>query len=127
MDPITIITVVSAIVAAVFGGTGPILPSLWRGFLKAYMEEYVGHSVFSLFISCSFNIIGARLNAFTKGFLRGLGRQRLNNDIYSIMHRNAALERELYSYHRRGGMQRPIPGYSVQAGARGRQMEYIGY
>ena len=36
MDPITIITVVSAIVAAVFGGTGPILPSLWRGFKSLY-------------------------------------------------------------------------------------------
>ena len=95
--------------------------------LKAYMEEYVGHSVFSLFISCSFNIIGARLNAFTKGFLRGLGRQRLNNDIYSIMRQNAELERELYLCHRRDGMQRPIPGYGARAVARGRQMEYIGY
>jgi len=94
--------------------------------LKVYMEEYVGHSVFSLSISFSFNIIGARLNAFTKGFLRGLGRQRLNNDIYSLMRRNAFLERELYFNHRRG-IQRPIPGYRAQTGARGRQMEYIDY
>lgn len=90
IDPITIITIVTAIVSAVFAGSGPILPRLWRGLKRLY---------------------GAVCQSTS--YLRDLGEQRLRTDIHSMMLQNSALAAQANRYYLQGGMARANAGYAA--------------
>jgi hypothetical protein len=127
MDPVTIITLVTAIVSAVFATTGPILPRLWHGLKRLY-----GRACQSESASTPKHFrkeFGNSLSFFIAGYLRALGQQRLTNDIRAMMMQNAALRSQANRYYLEGGMRRSSQQATsnVRAGSSGGGRPFIDF
>ena len=125
MDPFTIITLVSAIVSAVFAATGPILPRLWQGLKRLYGGACQSTST-STPNAEDPKEIRSTTNPSQIGYLKALGQQRLTNDIHAMMLQNSALRAQANRYYLEGGIRSSQqPTGDVRAGGSGGNRNFI--